>query len=141
MTSVVILRSVCSKCQNGLYLHRFIIFPFPFYSKVLFYPLLYTLCRQFSYVVEEDKGYKHIHKSNNYSLCFRSNRSALPNLHSGFLSDTQSRMQDCIRGVCHRIVLRYKLRIINILLIASIINIQSKGSNSTKLIFFAVLYK
>lgn len=82
----VILRSICSKCQNGLHLHCFLIFPSPFYSNLKLCFILYYIhfASNFKDLMKGDKGYKHIHKSNNHSLCFGS-QSTLQNLYSGYL--------------------------------------------------------
>lgn len=83
----VILRSICSKCQNAVDLRGFIIFPSPFYTLQKFCFILYYVyfASNFKHLGKQGKGSKHINKSNNYSLCFRSLRSALKNHYSGYL--------------------------------------------------------
>lgn len=113
----------------------FILFPYFFHLhftlklKIVFYVLLHTLASNFKYLIKEDNGYKHIHKSNNHSLCFRS-QSILYKIFTLNISLTMHpKMQDYIWSVCHCVLLKCILRIISISLIACFFNIQSKGAN------------
>lgn len=136
----VFLRSICSNCQNGPHWHCFLIFPPPFYSnlKLCFTFYYIHFASNFKHLVKGDKGYKHIHKSNNHSRCFRS-QSSFQNLYSGYLFSYASQNARLYMDIC--ILLKYKLRFISISLPACFLNIQSKGANETKLIRFAALYK